>query len=426
VTAAQAAKDTPADSKEAPGSEDKPVKQPKQSAQQKKNKRQLQKSQAPATVQRSSVYDVPDSDEDELSTATVAPRPTRQKPSAATAAKGEVDSAAAKTANGTGKKKRGRPNKQDREAQAKAQNGTAASTDAPASPRPSDRPSQDGNQAADGDVGAKEPPVQKTAARAGATARGPLGKDVELPKGILTPRKGRTGANYLRKSVAFQGGLDEAALDSLAAESPSKSARKRREAAELVDEMQVNGGVTEEDQAPEDESSSDGDDDEVCAICSKPDSEPPNEIVFCDNCDMPVHQECYGLSEIPEGDWICRNCSQDDATAVGKSVANGVKSSVVAREDQRPDIPNFDQHLRSAQRVLLDRCAGRRRIKLRGQDEAYEKAFQLVEQTVVAGEGNSMMVIGARGCGKTTVGCSCSLQGSAKAKCVFNSWSSPS
>lgn len=38
-----------------------------------------------------------------------------------------------------------------------------------------------------------------------------------------------------------------------------------------------------------------------------------------------------------------------------------------------------------------------------GQNEAYEKTFQLVEQTIVAGEGNSMLVIGARGCGKTTL-----------------------
>jgi len=38
-----------------------------------------------------------------------------------------------------------------------------------------------------------------------------------------------------------------------------------------------------------------------------------------------------------------------------------------------------------------------------GQEETYEKAKQLVEQTVVAGEGNSMLLIGPRGCGKTTV-----------------------
>jgi origin recognition complex subunit 4 len=218
----------------------------------------------------------------------------------------------------------------------------------------------------------------------------------------LTPRRGKASGYGPRKSVAFDTKLNEEALDKLAAASPSKSARKRREAAEAVDELQV-GGEPEDDEDASDGDSGEEEDDEVCVICSKPDSDPPNEIVFCDNCDMPVHQECYGLAEVPEGDWICRNCSQDDATAANVGGTGQTKSSVVAREDEVPDIPNFDQHIRSAQRVLLDRCAGRRRIKLRGQDEAYEKAYQLVEQTIVAGEGNSMMVIGARGCGKTTV-----------------------
>jgi origin recognition complex subunit 4 len=40
---------------------------------------------------------------------------------------------------------------------------------------------------------------------------------------------------------------------------------------------------------------------------------------------------------------------------------------------------------------------------LRGHDEELKKVHQVVEQTVLAGEGNSMLVIGARGSGKTTV-----------------------
>jgi origin recognition complex subunit 4 len=68
-----------------------------------------------------------------------------------------------------------------------------------------------------------------------------------------------------------------------------------------------------------------------------------------------------------------------------------------------PDIPNLDKHVRSLQRVLLDRCTGQRSLSIFGQQEAQDKARQLVEQTVVAGEGNSMLLIGARGSGKTTV-----------------------
>lgn len=137
----------------------------------------------------------------------------------------------------------------------------------------------------------------------------------------------------------------------------------------------------------------------VCGICSKPNSRAPNEIVLCDNCDFAVHQLCYGLEEVPKGDWLCKSCDQEDVLRVAK----GSGPQPLAQPVEVPDIPNLEQHLKSYQRVLLDRCAGRRRIEMFGHEEVHEKAKQVVEQTVVAGEGNSMLLIGARGSGKTTV-----------------------
>ncbi|KAH8881010.1 origin recognition complex, subunit 4 [Thozetella sp. PMI_491] len=148
----------------------------------------------------------------------------------------------------------------------------------------------------------------------------------------------------------------------------------------------------------------DGEDDEVCMICSKPDSKASNQILFCDSCDKAFHQKCYGVAFIPKGDWFCRECAPPEPAPTKDLVLEDQGLSERASLDDRaPEVPNFGHHLQAAQRVLLDRCTGRRRIKLRGQDDAYEKTSQLIEQTIVAGEGNSMLVIGSRGSGKTTL-----------------------
>lgn len=47
----------------------------------------------------------------------------------------------------------------------------------------------------------------------------------------------------------------------------------------------------------------------VCDVCRSPEGEEDNEMVFCDNCDICVHQACYGIQEIPDGSWLCRTCS---------------------------------------------------------------------------------------------------------------------
>ena len=46
----------------------------------------------------------------------------------------------------------------------------------------------------------------------------------------------------------------------------------------------------------------------VCSICNDGEVTPENQILFCEACDVPVHQFCYGIETIPEGDYYCLPC----------------------------------------------------------------------------------------------------------------------
>ena len=68
------------------------------------------------------------------------------------------------------------------------------------------------------------------------------------------------------------------------------------------------------------------------------------------------------------------------------------------------NVTNFSsEHLLRIQTVLLEKLTNKRPICLTNLDNEYTKVSTLVTQTVTAGESNSMLLIGARGSGKTTL-----------------------
>jgi hypothetical protein len=78
--------------------------------------------------------------------------------------------------------------------------------------------------------------------------------------------------------------------------------------------------------APPKEPEDDFQEDAVCTVCFDGSSTDRNQILFCDGCNSALHQACYGVAEIPEGDFFCDRC-------------RGIQSFV----DENPLSGNFDE-----------------------------------------------------------------------------------
>lgn len=48
-----------------------------------------------------------------------------------------------------------------------------------------------------------------------------------------------------------------------------------------------------------------------CCVCADDNGWTDNPLIYCDgeNCEVAVHQGCYGIQEVPDGEWFCAKCT---------------------------------------------------------------------------------------------------------------------
>ncbi|KAL5336216.1 origin recognition complex subunit 4 C-terminus-domain-containing protein [Aspergillus crustosus] len=89
---------------------------------------------------------------------------------------------------------------------------------------------------------------------------------------------------------------------------------------------------------------------------------------------------------------------------------NGKEEATTAEDALPSYAENFQYFARGYARetriltkTVVEKLNGKRLVPLKGLEAEYHKVHQLIEQTVTVGEGNSMLLLGSRGSGKTAI-----------------------
>ncbi|PAV91804.1 hypothetical protein WR25_18964 [Diploscapter pachys] len=56
-----------------------------------------------------------------------------------------------------------------------------------------------------------------------------------------------------------------------------------------------------------------------CCVCSDENGWTDNPLIYCDgpDCEVAVHHGCYGIQEVPEGEWLCAKCTASSSCTNG-------------------------------------------------------------------------------------------------------------
>lgn len=94
----------------------------------------------------------------------------------------------------------------------------------------------------------------------------------------------------------------------------------------------------------------------------------------------------------------------NDLTSAEQTVAaNGESLPEYAAKLQALVQEGLTEELRVLTGYVTQKLNGKRRVPLKGLETEYHKVNHLIEQTVAVGEGNSMLLLGSRGSGKTAI-----------------------
>jgi origin recognition complex subunit 4 len=98
-----------------------------------------------------------------------------------------------------------------------------------------------------------------------------------------------------------------------------------------------------------------------------------------------------------------QDLTQQDLIRKDETVVAGETLPAYAESLQALFYNGLTAEMRTLTRIILEKLTSKKQIPLKGLESEYDKVHQLMEQTVSAGEGNSMLLLGSRGSGKTAM-----------------------